>query len=247
MAACARVLLSPAGASAEAQHAPTELQCGSGSSLQNKCITAEQRATGSGTGSEPPPFLQGGSLASSSQSSTQPFTRVLSAPHLSPLLQQCSGNVFSRESAYGALCSGGSVCSAFNEGSVINIFGGREEILLPCELHLEILRVIHYFQADASLSLNLMLQPVSGVPRLSSQPCAEAEALTYLSKLPHYGRRFPCRQLVRSPTPAAQIVLSSKGWKKSSALCQAVFFQLTYVLSLLPLQAPSLQRHYSWR
>lgn len=52
---------------------------------------------------------------------------------------------------------------------------------------------------------------------------AEAGALTCLSQPLHYGRKFSCRQLVGSPMPAAQIVLSSKGWKKSSALRQAVF------------------------
>lgn len=46
---------------------------------------------------------------------------------------------------------------------------------------------------------------------------------------------------------AAQIVLSSKGRKKSSALCQAVFFQLPSVPLLLLLQPACAQTHYSWR
>lgn len=98
------------------------------------------------------------------------------------------------------------------------------------------------YQNGALLSLNSLAKSHAWCPGLSFHTWAEAGALTCLSQPLHCGRKFPCRQLVGSPMPAAQIVLSSKGWKKSSVLCQAVFFQLPSVPSLLLLQ-PASHRH----
>lgn len=107
------------------------LQRSSSSSPQNEHVAAEQRATEFGPGSEPPPFLQARSLASSTVRTAPGLSHVSFEPHRPsphpsprsfPLLQQGSRDVFCRESPYDPLCSSGSMCLAFNEGNITDIF-----------------------------------------------------------------------------------------------------------------------------
>lgn len=84
------------------------------------------------------------------------------------------------------------MCLAFNEGNIINIFRVGKEILLPCELHLVLSRVIHYNQNDASLSLN---------------PALESNAWCPWVKFPTVGRDRSTHLPVTGSTPWQEIPL----------------------------------------